>query len=59
VCHVHAATVKDREGAGSPRAADGCEQPCGCWDSNPGSLQGQPMRLTTELSPQSLGLIFF
>jgi hypothetical protein len=27
--------------------ADGCEPSCGCWELNSGSLQGQPVLLTT------------
>jgi hypothetical protein len=27
---------------------DGCELPCGCWESNLGLLEEQPVLLTTE-----------
>jgi hypothetical protein len=27
---------------------DGCEPPCGCWESNLGSLEEQTVPLTTE-----------
>ena len=31
---------------------DGPEPPCGCWESNSGPLEDQPMLLTTELAHQ-------
>lgn len=41
-----------REGVGSPGTgfADGCEQPCACWESNPGPLEEQAVSLTPEPS---------
>lgn len=41
-----------REGVGSPGTgfADGCEQPCACWQSNPGPLEEQAVPLTPEPS---------
>jgi hypothetical protein len=35
--------------------SDRCESPCGCWDLNTGTLEDQPMILTTEpsLQPQA------
>jgi hypothetical protein len=36
------------------RVTVGCELPCGCWDSNPGPLEEQPVLLTMVLSLQSL-----
>ena len=30
-----------------------CELPCGCWESNPGPQEEQPVLLTTELSLQA------
>jgi hypothetical protein len=42
--------------AGQKRApdpiTDGYEPPCGCWESNSGALEGQPVLLTSELSLQ-------
>jgi hypothetical protein len=32
---------------------DGCEPPCGGWESNPGPLEEQPVLLTTELNLSS------
>ena len=31
---------------------DGCEPPCGCWEMNSGSLEEQPVLLTSETSLQ-------
>jgi hypothetical protein len=35
-----------------------CQLPCGCWDSDAGPLEEQPVLLTTEPSLQSLSDIF-
>jgi hypothetical protein len=35
-----------------PRVTDSCGPPCGCWDPIPGSLEEQPVLLTSELSLQ-------
>ena len=42
------------EGTESPEtgATNGCELPRGCWESNPGPLEEQPVLLTIEQSPQ-------
>jgi hypothetical protein len=44
--------LETKEGVRFPwtGVTDGCELPCGCWESNPGPLQEQPMLLTTELA---------
>jgi hypothetical protein len=46
---------------GSPgtRVIDDCWLPCGCWESNSGSLEEQPKLLTsdTSLQPQCLQFI--
>ena len=48
------------EGVRFPGAAvtDGCEQTCGCWESNLGPLEGQPELLTAvpSLQPPQLCL---
>jgi len=41
--------VSDPLGTGS------YQQPCECWESNPGSLEKQPVLLTAELFP-ALGM---
>jgi hypothetical protein len=33
---------------------DSCELPCGCWETNPGSLEEQKVLLTDEPSLQLL-----
>ena len=40
---------RPEEGVGSPGTGitDGCEPPCGCWESNPGPLEEQPVLLPT------------
>jgi hypothetical protein len=40
------------EGTRSPGSGvtEGCELLCVCWEPNPGSLQGQPVLLTTGAS---------
>jgi hypothetical protein len=38
---------------------DGCEPPYGFWELNSGPLEGQPVLLTTEPSPQPLLLLLF
>lgn len=40
------------------RVTNGCDLPCGCWDSNPGSLEKQPVLLTTGSFCQSSGALF-
>jgi hypothetical protein len=42
------------KGVGSPGTGviDGCEQPYGYWDLNPGPLEEQPVLLTAEPSLQ-------
>lgn len=51
--HCHAVTWRP-EGVGTPGAGVicGCELPnvVGCWELNPGPLQGQPVLLTHEAS---------
>jgi hypothetical protein len=34
-------------------SVDSCELPCGCWELNPGTLEEQPVLLTTEPSLQA------
>ena len=48
------------EGARSPGtgAMDSCERPCGCWESNLGPLEEQPVLLTVEPSPQPVNVVF-
>ena len=43
------------EGVQLPRTGvtDGCELLCGCWETNPGPLQEQPLFLTAEPSLQA------
>jgi hypothetical protein len=36
------------------KVTDGCELPGGCWQSNPGPLQEQPVLVTAEPSLQLL-----
>ena len=38
---------------------DSCELPCGCWESNPGPLQEQSVRVTTENSLKSSHPAFY
>jgi hypothetical protein len=39
---------------------DGCEPPCGCWESNSGPLEGQSVLITAEPSLQlQLGYLVF
>lgn len=40
-------------------AVDGCELPCGFWESNPGPLEEQPTLLTAEpfLQPPETSLL--
>ena len=54
MCHVHVVPMEARDG-GSVRSPgtgviDGCEPPCGCWESNLGPLEEQQMLLTAEPS---------
>ena len=61
VYHMHAWCFwKPEEGIGSPGAGvtNGCEPPCGCWESNLGPPGEQPVLLTAVLSlqPQPLEL---
>lgn len=40
-----------QKGASDPlnnRVTDGCESPCGCWESKPGLLEVQPVLLNAE-----------
>lgn len=58
--HMHAWSPKSpEEGVRSPRTGviDGCESPCGPWESNPGHLEEEPMLLTIE--PSILPLVCF
>ena len=41
-----------------PGITDSCELPCGCWKSNPSSLEEQSVFLTTKLSFQLLFFFF-
>lgn len=38
--------------SGGTGVTDGCELPCGCWESNPGPLEKQPVLLTAAPSLQ-------
>ena len=49
--HVVHCPQRSEEGVGTG-VTDTCQLPCGCWESNPGSLQEQSMLLTTEPSLQ-------
>jgi hypothetical protein len=44
------------------RVKDGCEPPCGCWESTSGPLEDQPVLSTAEpapsLQPQFQGFFF-
>ena len=53
---VHQVPGKSGKDSGSPASGvtDGCELPCGCWESNPGPLEEQPVLLTTEPALQPL-----
>ena len=46
--------VSDPPGTG---ATDDCEPACGCWESNPGLLEDQPVPLTAEPGLQALIVI--
>lgn len=53
---IHASCLKRPKG-GIPfplelELTNGCDLPFGCWESNPGHLEEQPVSLTTE--PSSL-----
>lgn len=52
VYHVHAWCPWRSEGGirSGTGVGDGCKPPHGCWDSNLGLLEDQPVCLTTELS---------
>ena len=58
VCaHMHAYCQQKLEEHVSSETGvmDGCEPPCGSWELNPGSLEEQPVLLTTEPFLYSLG----
>ena len=44
--------MKARRGVRSPGTGvkDGCEPPCGCWESNPGPLEKQFVLSNAETS---------
>ena len=42
----------------SDSITDGCEPPCGCWESNSGPLEEQPVLLTSVPSLQPPGTQF-
>jgi hypothetical protein len=50
VYYVYLCSQKTEEGTGSPGTgvADGCELPCGCWESNLSPLEEQAVLLTAE-----------
>ena len=50
---------KPGRSVGSPRTGvtDGCEPPCGCWESYLGPVEEQPVSLVTEQSLQPLGAL--
>jgi E3 ubiquitin-protein ligase NEDD4 len=53
VYHVHAwCPQKSEKAIRSPGTVvtDCCELPCGCWKSNPGPVEEQPVLLTSEPS---------
>lgn len=52
VCALHIPV-----GSPGPEVTDGCELPCGCLELNLGTLQEQPVVLTTKPSLQSLFLL--
>ena len=53
--YVCCACRGQKESAGSlgTGVTDGCEPPCACWELTLGSLEEQPVLLTTESSLQS------
>lgn len=62
VCVPHACQVPTevrREGYSSwNRRTKGCDQPCGCWQSNQGPLEDQPVFLTAKPSPSGPSVSF-
>ena len=57
VCaHTCRSHWKPEEGIGSSEngVTDSCELPCGCWESNPGPLEEQPVLFTVEPSLRPL-----
>lgn len=61
VNHLHARFLQRlEEDVGSPgtRVTDDCEPLCRFWESNPGTLEGQPVLLTSVPFLKHLSLIF-
>lgn len=56
VHHLHAWYPRRPEGIGA--SGTGYELPSGCWESNLGPLEGEPVLLTTELSLQPSSYAF-
>lgn len=54
ICHVHAWCIGACRGQ---RGASECEPPCGCWETNSGSLQGVP--LTSQSISPAQGCHFY
>jgi hypothetical protein len=44
---LHTCITEHQKRAPDP-ITDGCEPPCGCWKLNSGSLEEQPVLLTSE-----------
>lgn len=59
VYHMSTVLREPEEGVGSPRTGvtDGCEQLCGAWELNPGSLLGQQLLLTINPSLWHMGAL--
>lgn len=60
VCTLGGYEDEKKEGIGSPGfgVLHDSEPPCGCWESNPGPLQGQEVLLTIEPALYPLKYIF-
>ena len=62
ICMVYMrADIVEGTGVKSPfktGVTDHYEQPCGCWELNPGPLEEQCVPLTTEPSLQPLHIVF-
>lgn len=63
MCHVCAWCLsrpeEDVRSLGAAVTDDGCELSQGCWESNSGLLEEQPVLATVETSLQPLGVLLF
>jgi hypothetical protein len=58
ICKSHCSCLQTHQKRASDLITDGCEPPCGCWDSNSGPSEEQLVLLTTEPSRQPPPQVF-